>query len=373
MLRIDKRQKRNHCRSGNEDKIIRKGVSSFMASRVFHCLSTEQYDRKFLEEISALATTIRLISKSKAGADRLASLLSHKRAMLYFVQPSTRTFLSFQSACQILGMKTADVRDTSTSSEVKGESEADTVRTFSSYYDVIIMRHYKADFASYIAQVLNNSNRPVPVINGGSGKDQHPTQALLDVYTLMHSFQDKGGVDGKTIAFVGDLLRGRTVRSLASLLTRFTGVKQYFVAPRELQIGADILSYLDRHGVPYTLTEDFRSVLPVADAVYMTRLQDEWDEREGGEKKTINIQDYSITPENIGLLQPHAVIMHPLPRRQEISPEIDNDPRAVYWRQVRNGMWIRAALLAMIFGVAEEILRLGAAEGSSFLETGKEK
>lgn len=329
-----------------------------MTSKVFHCLNTEQYDRKFLEDICELASAIRFVSKSKHGADQLSSLLSHKRAMLYFVQPSTRTFLSFQSACQILGMKTADVRDTHTSSEIKGESESDTVRTFSSYYDVIIMRHYKAEFAQHIAHVLNNSNRPVPVINGGSGKDQHPTQALLDVYTLMRAFEDRGGVDGKKIAFVGDLLRGRTVRSLASLLTRFEDVKQYFVAPRELQIGEDILSYLDQHGVSYTLMEDFFGVLSNVDAVYMTRLQDEWDEKDSGGQKTTNAHDYSLTKESISLLQPHAIVMHPLPRRQEISVEVDSDPRAFYWRQVRNGMWIRAALLAIIFEVAPDIFKL---------------
>ncbi len=329
-----------------------------MSSDVFHCLRIEQFDRQFLENISELATAIRLLTKNKKGADQLASLLSHKRAMLYFVQPSTRTFLSFQSACQILGMKTADVRDTNTSSEVKGESEADTVRTFSSYYDVIIMRHHQADFAKHIANVLNNTNRPVPVINGGSGKDQHPTQALLDVYTLMRSFKERGGVDGKKIAFVGDLLRGRTVRSLACLLTKFEGVKQYFVAPQELQIGHDILAYLDQHGVSYTLTEDFSSVLSDVDAFYMTRLQDEWDVKDGGEKKSINVQDYSITKDNINFLQSNAIIMHPLPRRQEISSEIDNDPRAIYWRQMRNGMFIRAALLAMIFNVTDDIYNI---------------
>ncbi|MDO9536469.1 MAG: aspartate carbamoyltransferase, partial [Bacillota bacterium] len=217
----------------------------------------------------------------------------------------------------------------------------------------------------HIAHVLNNSNRPVPVINGGSGKDQHPTQALLDVYTLMRAFKDRGGVDGKKIAFVGDLFRGRTVRSLACLLTNFQGVKQYFVAPQELQIGDDILSYLDKHGVSYTLTKDFSNVLSDADAFYMTRLQDEWDVKDDGCKKSINLQDYSLTKDNMNLLQPHAIVMHPLPRRQEISSEVDNDPRAMYWRQVRNGMFIRAALLAMIFDVTDNIYRIK----ESFSET----
>lgn len=329
-----------------------------MSDSIFHCLNVEQFDRKFLDEICRLANAIKFLSKDKKGADQLSTLLSNKRAMLYFVQPSTRTFLSFQTACQILGMKTADVRDTSISSEVKGESEKDSVRTFSSYFDVIIIRHYRANFAQEMADVFDEFKRPVPIINGGSGKDQHPTQALLDVYTLMESFKDKGGIDGKKIVFVGDLLRGRTVRSLSCLLTKFQGIKQYFVAPQALQMGDDVLSYLDRQGVYYEVTEDFSSVLPYMDAIYMTRLQDEWDDQESGEKKTINIQDYSITKNNLNLLQPDAIIMHPLPRRQEISCDVDSDPRAIYWRQVRNGMWTRAALLAMIFGVADEIFRL---------------
>ncbi len=321
---------------------------------MYHCLDTSQFDRRLLEEISELADAARFISKSKEGADWLSGLLSHKRAMLYFVQPSTRTYLSFLSACQILGMQTADVRDTSPSSEVKGETELDTVRTFSSYYDAIIMRHYKANFAREIADMLDKTNRPVPVINGGAGKDQHPTQALLDIYTLRKSFEQRGGIDHKKIAFVGDLMRGRTARSLSRLLTRFENVKQYFVAPDFLQIDSGVLSVLDRLGISYELVDDIHKVLPEVDAVYLTRLQDEWDDQD----KTAGhyfIENYALTMENVGLLRQHAVIMHPLPRRQEISYEVDSDPRAVYWRQVRNGMWARVALLAKIFGVEQEI------------------
>ncbi|NLC11014.1 MAG: aspartate carbamoyltransferase [Firmicutes bacterium] len=316
--------------------------------KIFHCLTAQQFNRPFLEEICDLADVIRKVANSKAGMEFLSSLLNHKRAMLYFVQPSTRTFLSFYSACQILGIKCAEVRDPRTSSEVKGESEEDTVRTFSSYFDLIIMRHFKANFAEKIAHMLDNTNRTVPVINAGSGKDQHPTQALLDVYTLRRSFQHRGGIDGKKIAFVGDLLRGRTNRSLALLLTLFDGVKQYFVAPPQFQIGEDILRYLEKVGVEYEVTYDLKQVLSQVDAIYMTRIQDEWD-AEDGTTSEIDIEKYSIKKEDMSLLKPDAVLMHPLPRRQEISPEIDNDPRAVYWRQVRNGMWIRVALIAMIF------------------------
>jgi len=275
--------------------------------------------------------------------------------MLYFVQPSTRTFLSFYSACQILGIKCAEVRDTKTSSEVKGESEEDTVRTFSSYFDLIIMRHPTANFAEKIANILNSTERPVPVINAGSGKDQHPTQALLDIYTLKRSFSHRCGIDNIKIVFVGDLLRGRTIRSLAYLLSNYKGVKQYFVAPKQFQIGSDILEFLDKAGVSYEIRQEFHDILPEADAIYMTRLQDEWDDVDGT-KENIDLGSYSFTEKDLQFLKADAVILHPLPRRQEIAVSVDADPRAHYWRQVRNGMWIRVALLAMTFNRESNIL-----------------
>jgi aspartate carbamoyltransferase catalytic subunit len=237
---------------------------------------------------------------------------------------------------------------------VKGESQEDSFRTFSSYFDVIVMRTQIGGLAERMAWTLSNSERPVPVINAGSGKDQHPTQALLDIYTLQRSFERRGGIDGKSIVFVGDLARGRTVRSLASLLTNYTGVRQFFVAPPQFQIGSDILAMLDRAGGRYELSADFHSVIPQADAIYMTRVQDEWDAEKGASSR-VSICKYSIGAAELRLLKPDAVIMHPLPRRSEISTEVDHDPRAVYWRQMRNGMWIRVALFATIFGCDREI------------------
>lgn len=323
--------------------------------KIFHCLKAQQFSLEFLNEICDLSDKVREIAKTKAGMEFLASTLNHKRAMLYFVQPSTRTFLSFYSACQILGIKCAEVRDPKTSSEVKGESEEDTVRTFSYYFDLIIMRHPRAHFAETIASLIDRTERPVPVINAGSGKDEHPTQALLDIYTLQNGFKHRGGLYRKKIAFVGDLLRGRTIRSLAYLLTRYEGVKQYFVAPGGFQIGADVLAYLDSHGVDYEVVEDFKKVIPELDAIYMTRLQDEWDSVDGG-AGTIDLERYSISAKDLPLLKPDALLLHPLPRRQEIAVEVDDDPRAAYWRQVRNGMWIRVALLAMTFNRERDIL-----------------
>ncbi|MDD5678282.1 MAG: aspartate carbamoyltransferase [Kiritimatiellae bacterium] len=316
--------------------------------RPFHVLMAQQFTRPLLEELGIMATRIRQIAKSKAGMDFLGGLLSHRTAMLYFSQPSTRTFLSFHSACQILGMKTVEVRDISTSSEMKGETQEDSIRTFSSFADVIIMRSAVGGLAEKMAWVLSNTERPVPIISAGSGKDQHPTQALLDIYTLQRSFEKRGGIDHKKVVFVGDLARGRTVRSLAFLLTRYQGVKQYFIAPPPLQIKDDILDILRAAGIEFEVGSDFEKVIPVADAIYMTRIQDEWDEKTGDSGK-IDISKFAFTAEHLKLLKPQAVIMHPLPRRQEIALAVDRDPRAVYWRQVRNGMWIRVALLAAIF------------------------
>jgi aspartate carbamoyltransferase catalytic subunit len=320
-----------------------------------HTLIAQQFSREQLETLCQLATKIRRISKRREGANFLKTLLSDKRAMLYFAQPSSRTYLSFNSACQILGLSTMDVRDTKTSSEIKGESPEDTIRTFSSYADMIIMRHPVGGFAERVAWMLSNTNRAIPVLNAGSGADQHPTQALLDIYTLARSFEDIGGIDGKNIAFVGDLARGRTVRSLAWLLTLYQDVKLSFVAPEQLQVGSDILKQLDASGIQYEVTQNFAEVMPKADALYMTRIQDEWDA--DGESATIDTSAFGIEAADLERMKETAVIMHPLPRRKEISPDVDNDPRAIYWRQMRNGMWARAALILTTFGREHEAIQ----------------
>lgn len=336
-----------------EMELTAKGTLFSREGRPYHALIAQQFTRPMLDRLCELATRIRRIAKTRGGMLFLKDLLSEKRAMLYFAQPSTRTFLSFYAACQIVGIEPAEVRDTSTSSELKGESPEDSVRTFSSYFDLIIMRHPVGGFAERIAWLLSNTERPVPVINAGSGKDQHPTQALLDVYTLQRSFETRGGIENKKIAFVGDLARGRTVRSLSWLLTLYPGVKQYFVAPPSLQIGKDILDLLDRAGMPYELTEDFESVIPEVDAIYMTRIQDEWDTAH--ESQLIDTSKFHFRKEHLSRLRNDAIIMHPLPRRKEIDPSVDSDPRAMYWRQVRNGMWIRAALILIIFQRDSEV------------------
>ena len=325
----------------------------------YHTLFAQQFDRGLLERLCALANRIRFINKSKEGALYLKTVLAHKRAMLYFSQPSSRTFLSHLAACQILGITTGSVRDAATSSEFKGETKEDSIRTFSSYFDMIIMRTPEKGLAEQMAWELSNSDRPIPILNAGSGKDQHPTQALLDIYTLLRSFETKGGLRNRTVTFCGDLLRGRTVRSLSYLLTNFENIRQVFVAPKELQVPDDVLAILKEKGVQYALSDNLREAVTLSDAVYMTRIQDEWDLSKG-ESARIDTSHFKFGAEELKLLPAEGVILHPLPRRDEIAVCCDHDPRAMYWRQMRNGMWIRTALIAMTFGFERQIMCFGA-------------
>lgn len=320
-----------------------------------HILQSSQFDREWLEYLICLTNEVRKFNRSKEGLLYLASLLPHRRIMLYFTQPSTRTFLSFHSACQILGAKVSEVRDASISSEKKGESIEDSLRTFSSYVDMIIMRSPVAGLCNRIASLLDETPRGIPIINAGSGPDEHPTQALLDVYTLSRSFLDCGGIDGKHICFVGDLKRGRTVRSLAMMLTRFEKMKITFVSPPEFAIAEDLRQVLRASGsVEFEETSQMKQVLGDADAVYMTRLQDEYDIH--SESLDVDYSKFYLRFEDLNLLKKEAVILHPMPRRAELDPAIDFDPRARYWRQERNGMWIRVALITILLGVDQHIL-----------------
>ncbi len=316
--------------------------------RIYDVMLSQQFSREFMENLFDVADRLKQISREPEGMDYISSLLRHKRAMLYFTQPSTRTFLSFLSACQIVGMRTGEVRDPTLSSEMKGESQEDALRTFSSYFDLIIMRDAKPGFCEYMAYLFKFSGRDVPIFNGGSGKDQHPTQALLDMYTLHRSFQDRGGISGKVYGFVGDLLRGRAVRSVAYLLSRYSDIQMIFAAPSEFQISPELESYLLDKGVTVHKTDTLEEALPQVDSLYMTRVQDEYDV--SGESSRVDYTRYHLTRENVSRMKPDAVILHPLPRRYELDPALDTDPRAMYWRQLRNGMYIRAALILYVFG-----------------------
>jgi aspartate carbamoyltransferase catalytic subunit len=318
-----------------------------MAGQLFHVIDTQGFDRPLLDELCELTTRVRSMAKTQEGALALQQLLPHARAMLYFPQPSTRTFLSFNNACHILGIRTSEIRDPATSSEVKGETFDDSIRTFSSYVDVIVMRTPEAGYAARAAALMDRIPRPVPIINAGSGKDQHPTQALLDIYTLERSFSLRGGIDGKVIGMMGDLKRGRTVRSLCAMMKNYRGVRLVFIAPAPFAVEGDIKAQLTRHGIPFTETARLADVLPDLDALYVTRMQTEWDT--AGESRAMDYRQFSIHTGNLRQLKADAIIMHPLPRGPEIDPAVDNDPRAMYWREERNGMWMRVAILLKIF------------------------
>ena len=327
---------------------------------LFHVIDPRVFERRLLDELCALATRVRAIAKTPAGARFLQNLAPDRRAMLYFTQPSTRTFLSFNNACHILGMRTSEIRDPSTSSEVKGESFEDAIRTFSSYVDVIIMRSRHPGRAAAAADLMDSIARPVPVINGGSGSDHHPTQALLDIYTLDRSFSEQGGIDGRIIGMMGDLKRGRTVRSLCMLMQNYRDVRLVFIAPKRFAMEDDVKSFLAANGIPFIETEDLPSVLAELDALYVTRMQSEWDRE--GESQQVDTGRFGIGVEEMKLLKPDGILMHPLPRGPEIDPTVDADPRAMYWRQERNGMWMRVAVLLKIFKLETRVreVELGA-------------
>lgn len=314
---------------------------------LFHVIDPRVFDRAQLDDLCDLTNRVRLLAKHPDGARFLLGLLPDRRAMLYFVQPSTRTFLSFSNACHVLGIRTSEIRDPSTSSEVKGESFEDSIRTFSSYVDVIVMRTPDSGKAARAATLMNRIPRPVPIINAGSGQDQHPTQALLDIYTLERSFENSGGIDGKVIGLMGDLKRGRTARSLCYLMKNYRDVRLVMIAPQQFAIEPDIKEHLHEQGIAFVEDLSLAKALPELDAIYVTRMQSEWDT--DGETGQVDYREYSITPENVGAMKADAVIMHPLPRGPEIHPAVDDDPRAVYWRQERNGMWMRAAILLKLF------------------------
>ena len=329
-------------------------------------LYAQQFNRLDLDYFCRLSEAARQLHRSPEGADHMASLLRHRLALNFFVQPSSRTFLSFNSAQAMLGMRRMSVRDENISSMSKGETLADSVRTFISYVDLVVMRHYDANaggIAFWVAKhahrrvTINGEERPIPIISGGSGTKQHPTQSLLDIYTLEKSFDHVGGIDGKKIMLVGDLKRGRTVRSLSYLMKNYRDVTLIFAAPEKYQMGEDILGFLDEHGIAWNKIDSIDAAIDEVDAVYMTRIQDEYDNLSPGEHTAAG-DSFVFKLEHLRRMKQEAYLLHPLPKRDEIEEAVDycEDARVVYWRQERNGMWMRVAVIAKLFGVDEDIL-----------------
>jgi len=252
-----------------------------------------------------------------------------------FYSPSTRTRFCFEAAMHRLGGRVLSTEQAHAfSSAVEGEQVEDTIRIIGGYADVIVVRHYEEGGARRAAQVS-----PVPVINAGDGEGgQHPTQALLDLYTIYR----ERPLNGLSVAIVGELDRGRTARSLAYLLAKFERVKLYFVSPPELQMKPDILAYLDEHGALYQLESDIDRVLGEVDVVYQTRVRPE------RVRSAENLKKYAIDSAALRRMKPEALILHPLPRTVELDKSVDADPRALYFRQARNGLFVRMALLTMV-------------------------
>ena len=257
-----------------------------------------------------------------------------------FYEPSTRTRFSFETAMHRLGGHVISTENAGEfSSAAKGETLEDTIRMLNGYADVIVIRHKEVGSAKRAAAASR-----VPVINAGDGAGQHPTQALLDLYTIR---KEIGAIDGLRIAMVGDLAQGRTVRSLTYLLSKFKNVTIYFVAPPLLKMKEDILEHLREHSVPYIEGTDLDKVLPEVDVVYQTRIQKErFGDRIADYEKCRGI--YIIDQESLRLMKPKSIIMHPLPRLEEIAMEVDQDSRAAYFRQAQNGLYVRMALLTMV-------------------------
>jgi aspartate carbamoyltransferase catalytic subunit len=259
-----------------------------------------------------------------------------------FYEPSTRTRFSFEAAMHRLGGSVVSTENAAEFSSVaKGETLEDTVRILNGYADVLVIRHYEVGSARRAASVSR-----IPVINAGDGAGQHPTQALLDLYTI---HKEIGSIDGLRIAMVGDLAQGRTVRSLAYLLSKYQGIRIFFVAPPLLKMKEDILDHLREKGVWYTEETDLDKVLPEVNVVYQTRIQKErFGDRIADYEQCRGV--YLITPGSLRIMKADAIVMHPLPRLDEISKEVDSDPRAAYFRQAQNGVCVRMALLTMVLG-----------------------
>ena len=252
-----------------------------------------------------------------------------------FYAPSTRTRFSFEAAMHRLGGRVLSTEQARVfSSEIEGEQVEDSIRIIGSYSDVIVIRHHEEGGARRAAEVS-----PVPVINAGDGMGgQHPTQALLDLYTIYR----ERPLDGLSVAMIGELDRGRTARSLAYLLAKFDRVKIFFISPPELQMKPDILEYLDEHAIRYEVESDIERVIGEVDVVYQTRIRPE------RVADVARVKQYAIDSAVLRRMKPDAMILHPLPRTVELDKTVDSDPRALYFRQAVNGLYVRMALLTML-------------------------
>lgn len=337
-LQID-HLRRPVCKSGgpcNSFDVEKSSISVGKKFQLDDVIESQQFDREILTDIFEVAREMEKIEKNSSASKILRGYLM---ATLFY-EPSTRTRLSFESAMKRLGgevLTTENAREFS--SAAKGETLEDTIRTVEGYSDIIVMRHFESGAAKRAASTAN-----IPIINAGDGPGQHPTQALLDVYTIEREI---GRLDGIRLGLVGDLANGRTVRSLAYLIAKYQDIKIYFVAPDIVKMKDDIKDYLTSKGVEWEESTDLLEVASKCDVVYQTRIQRE----RFGER--IDLYEaargkYIVDRKVLDVMPKHAVIMHPLPRLDEITVDVDGDPRAAYFRQAKNGLYIRMALLKLL-------------------------
>ena len=286
-----------------------------------------------VEEINGLVeTAIDIIANPAKYSEKCKG----KKLATLFFEPSTRTRLSFEAAMLELGGSVIGFSEASSSSSSKGESVADTAKVISCYADIIAMRHPK-EGAPYVA----SKNATIPVINAGDGGHNHPTQTLADLLTI---YREKGRFDNLTIGFCGDLKFGRTVHSLINAMSRYKNIKVVLISPDELKLPSYVKKdVLVKNNIPYVQTKDLEEVMPELDILYMTRVQ---QERFFNEEDYLRLKDsYILEPQKLANAKSDLCIMHPLPRVNDISVAIDNDPRACYFKQVLNGKYMRMALI----------------------------
>lgn len=298
-------------------------------------INTSQFS---LPELDLIMNTAANFEKQVKDGDIIKNMEGQVVATLFF-EPSTRTRLSFETAANRLGARVITVANVASSSVAKGESLADTIRTVDGYIDVIVMRHPMKGSAQ-----IAGDNACHPVINAGDGSGQHPTQALLDIYTIL---KEKGALGGHTVTFVGDLKYGRTVHSLGYFMALY-GNKMIFVSPKSLQMPAEITADLRSRGAEIEETSNLKKALAISDVVYVTRIQKERFENPAEYEKVKGA--YILNSSIIKKAKPGITILHPLPRIDEISTDVDDYEGAAYFRQAHNGVYVRMALLALVSG-----------------------
>lgn len=300
-----------------------------------HLMSPLDFSPEELDRLFDLAGDI------EAHKDKYAHACTGKKLATCFYEPSTRTRLSFEAAMLNLGGSVIGFSDAGSSSASKGESVSDTIRVISCFADICAMRHPKEG-----APMVAADKSSIPVINAGDGGHQHPTQTLTDLLTIRSL---KGRLDHFTIGLCGDLKFGRTVHSLINALVRYEGIKFIFISPRELMVPDYITDMLKEKGIPYEEVIRLESIMPELDLLYMTRVQ---KERFFNEEDYVRLKDFYILDKaKMTLARPDMLVLHPLPRVNEISVEVDDDPRAAYFKQVQYGVYVRMALILTLLNI----------------------